>query len=110
MAIHSLEERDISEQSRSDMYSEISFGGDRKWGDNQRDTGVVISDSNILIHLALGLVVILNLLLMVFHCNKWVPSKEVIWSRNIMWYCHKRWLCLVKWEIILHRGSKSPLI
>ncbi len=110
MAIHSLEERDISGQFGSGIYSEMSFGEDCKWGDNQRDTGVVISDSNILIHLALGLVVILNLFLMVFHCNKWVPSKEVIWSKNIMWYCRKRWLYLVKWGIILHRGSKPPLI
>jgi len=110
MAIHSLEEQDISGQSGSGMYSEMSFGGECKWEGKRRDTGVVKSDSNILIHLALDLVVILNLLLMVFHYNKWVPSKEVIWSRNIMWYCHKRWLCLVKWGIILHRGSKPPLI
>ena len=77
---------------------------------NRHDIGIVLSDSKNLIHLALGLVVILNLLLMVFYYNKWVPSKEVIWSRNIMWYYYKRWLCLVKWGIILHRGSKPPLM
>ena len=51
--------------------------------------------------MALGLTIIANLHLIVGHCNKWVSSKEVNWSKNIILEECKSLLYFVKLEMIL---------
>jgi len=57
------------------------------------------ADFKSLIYLGLGLICIKNVDLIVLHCNKYIPSKDVIWSKNIIFDCYKSLLYLTKLEI-----------
>ena len=86
------------------------MGVDCKWEGKRHEIEVIKIVSNTLIHLALGLMVIANLHLMVGHYNKWVPSKEVSWSKNIILEKRKSLLYLVKLEMILQSENHPPVI
>ena len=83
---------------------------DCKWEGRRQKIGVTRIVSNTLIHLALSLTVIANLHLIIDYCNKWVPLKEVSWSKNIILKKRKSLLYFVKLGMILQSENNPPVI